>query len=168
VAAFAGFCFGPTISRNRQCTASVLVAGQPIGWILCGWQIEEYRPFGGIRTRCRTIRIRGTPDSSTDSNLNSTYCVIDVARTPFVPIMQQDERLKLQGPRVTPLEFATLTLRDRYGKVNEHNGWVPRDFWLEDRTRCFRRECWPSESRAGSCSCGRDRRWSRPSPGLRA
>jgi transposase InsO family protein len=21
--------------------------------------------------------------------------------------------------------------RDRYGKVNEHNGWVPRDFWLE-------------------------------------
>jgi hypothetical protein len=20
----------------------------------------------------------------------------------------------------------------RYGKVNEHNGWVPRDFWLED------------------------------------
>ena len=38
--------------------------------------------------------------------------------------------------------------RERYGKVNEHNGWVPRDFWLEDwekqaivgflssRTRC--------------------------------
>jgi putative transposase len=22
--------------------------------------------------------------------------------------------------------------RDRYGRVNEHNGWVPRDFWLED------------------------------------
>jgi len=22
--------------------------------------------------------------------------------------------------------------RDRYGKVNQHNGWVPRDFWLED------------------------------------
>ena len=22
--------------------------------------------------------------------------------------------------------------RQRYGKVNEHNGWVPRDFWLED------------------------------------
>jgi putative transposase len=22
--------------------------------------------------------------------------------------------------------------RDRYGKVNEHNAWVPRDFWLED------------------------------------
>ena len=22
--------------------------------------------------------------------------------------------------------------RDRYGKVNEHIGWVPRDFWLED------------------------------------
>jgi hypothetical protein len=22
--------------------------------------------------------------------------------------------------------------RRRYGKVNEHNGWVPRDFWLED------------------------------------
>ena len=19
-----------------------------------------------------------------------------------------------------------------YGKVNEHNGWAPRDFWLED------------------------------------
>jgi transposase InsO family protein len=22
--------------------------------------------------------------------------------------------------------------RSRYGKVNEHNGWVPRDFWLEE------------------------------------
>ena len=22
--------------------------------------------------------------------------------------------------------------RARYGKVNEHNGWVPRDFWLEN------------------------------------
>jgi len=22
--------------------------------------------------------------------------------------------------------------RERYGKVNEHNAWVPRDFWLED------------------------------------
>jgi hypothetical protein len=22
--------------------------------------------------------------------------------------------------------------RERYGKVNKHNGWVPRDFWLED------------------------------------
>jgi putative transposase len=22
--------------------------------------------------------------------------------------------------------------RQRYGRVNEHNGWVPRDFWLED------------------------------------
>jgi transposase-like protein len=22
--------------------------------------------------------------------------------------------------------------RERYGKVNEHSGWVPRDFWLED------------------------------------
>jgi hypothetical protein len=21
--------------------------------------------------------------------------------------------------------------RERYGKVNEHNGWIPRDFWLE-------------------------------------
>ena len=20
----------------------------------------------------------------------------------------------------------------RYGRVNEHNGWIPRDFWLED------------------------------------
>ena len=22
--------------------------------------------------------------------------------------------------------------RERFGKVNEHNGWVPRDFWLAD------------------------------------
>src|SRR5690242_19356655 len=22
--------------------------------------------------------------------------------------------------------------RERYGKANEHNNWVPRDFWLED------------------------------------
>ena len=25
-----------------------------------------------------------------------------------------------------------MTWRQRYGCVNEHNGWVPRDFWLED------------------------------------
>lgn len=25
--------------------------------------------------------------------------------------------------------------RQRYGKVNEHNGWIPRDFWLEDWER---------------------------------
>ena len=23
--------------------------------------------------------------------------------------------------------------RERYGRANEHNGWVPRDFWLEER-----------------------------------
>ena len=22
--------------------------------------------------------------------------------------------------------------KKRYGKVNEHNGWIPRDHWLED------------------------------------
>ena len=22
--------------------------------------------------------------------------------------------------------------RERYGRVNEHNGWIPRDFWLAD------------------------------------
>ena len=22
--------------------------------------------------------------------------------------------------------------RERYGKTNQHNGWVPRDFWLEE------------------------------------
>jgi hypothetical protein len=22
--------------------------------------------------------------------------------------------------------------KSRYGKVNEHNGWIPRDHWLED------------------------------------
>ena len=25
--------------------------------------------------------------------------------------------------------------RQRYGKVNEHNGWIPRDHWLEDREK---------------------------------
>jgi len=25
--------------------------------------------------------------------------------------------------------------RSRYGKVNEHNAWIPRDFWLEDGER---------------------------------
>src|SRR5215831_280150 len=27
---------------------------------------------------------------------------------------------------------ASSTTGERYGKVNEHNGWVPRDFWLEE------------------------------------
>src|SRR5690606_21979384 len=25
--------------------------------------------------------------------------------------------------------------RQRYGKANEHNGWIPRDFWLESWER---------------------------------
>ncbi|MDT8304273.1 MAG: hypothetical protein RQ760_22520, partial [Sedimentisphaerales bacterium] len=25
--------------------------------------------------------------------------------------------------------------RSRYGKVNEHNAWIPRDFWLVDYER---------------------------------
>jgi len=25
--------------------------------------------------------------------------------------------------------------KKRYGKVNEHNGWVPRDHWLEEQER---------------------------------
>ena len=31
--------------------------------------------------------------------------------------------------------------RQRYGYVNEHNGWVPRDFWLE---------LWEKEAIAGT------------------
>jgi len=27
------------------------------------------------------------------------------------------------------------TWKDRYGKANEHNGKIPRDFWLEDWKR---------------------------------
>jgi hypothetical protein len=34
---------------------------------------------------------------------------------------------------ITPGKF--YDWRERYGKVNEHNGWVPRDFWLEDREK---------------------------------
>jgi len=25
--------------------------------------------------------------------------------------------------------------KERYGKLNEHNAWVPRDWWLEDREK---------------------------------
>jgi len=31
---------------------------------------------------------------------------------------------------ITPSKFHDW--RRRYGKVNEHNGWIPRDWWLED------------------------------------
>ena len=31
---------------------------------------------------------------------------------------------------ITPSKF--YAWRRRYGSVNEHNGWVPRDFWLEE------------------------------------
>jgi putative transposase len=36
----------------------------------------------------------------------------------------------IQWLRIAPSKF--YDWRDRYGKVNEHNGWIPRDFWLED------------------------------------
>lgn len=35
-----------------------------------------------------------------------------------------------RGLGVSASEF--YDWRERYGRVNEHNGWVPRDFWLED------------------------------------
>ena len=25
--------------------------------------------------------------------------------------------------------------RERYGRLNEHNGWIPRDFWKRGRNR---------------------------------
>jgi putative transposase len=31
---------------------------------------------------------------------------------------------------VTASKF--FSWRERYGRVNEHNGWIPRDFWLEE------------------------------------
>ena len=34
------------------------------------------------------------------------------------------------GGSITASKF--YDWRERYGKVNEHNGWGPRDFWLED------------------------------------
>jgi putative transposase len=39
------------------------------------------------------------------------------------------------GRFIAWLDITTSKLydwRERYGKVNEHNGWAPRDFWLED------------------------------------
>jgi putative transposase len=45
---------------------------------------------------------------------------------------------------ITASEF--YDWQERYGKVNEHNGWVPRDFWLEDW------ESRPFEESAGSLS----------------
>jgi putative transposase len=35
----------------------------------------------------------------------------------------------IAGLGVTSSKF--YDWRQRYGRVNEHNGWVPRDFWLE-------------------------------------
>jgi putative transposase len=35
----------------------------------------------------------------------------------------------IAGLGVTASKF--YAWRQRYGRVNEHNGWVPRDFWLE-------------------------------------
>ena len=31
---------------------------------------------------------------------------------------------------IAPSKF--YSWRQRYGCVNEHNGWVPRDFWLQE------------------------------------
>lgn len=42
------------------------------------------------------------------------------------------------GQFITWLEVTAskfYSWRERYGRVNEHNGWVPRDFWLEDREK---------------------------------
>jgi hypothetical protein len=42
---------------------------------------------------------------------------------------QMEPESSLAFPAVTASKF--YDWRQRYGCVNEHNGWVPRDFWLE-------------------------------------
>ena len=37
--------------------------------------------------------------------------------------------------------------RDRYGKVNEHNAWIPRDFWLTDPEISHLKTSWKAEPR---------------------
>ncbi len=39
--------------------------------------------------------------------------------------------------------------QDRYGKVNAHNGWIPRDFWLRDWEKQAILEFWNTHSREG-------------------
>jgi putative transposase len=35
--------------------------------------------------------------------------------------------------RVAPSKF--YNWQERYGRVNEHNAWIPRDFWLQPREK---------------------------------
>jgi transposase InsO family protein len=42
--------------------------------------------------------------------------------------------------------------RERYGNVNEHNGWVPRDFWLEGWEKQAIIERWHKSLKA-ECIC---------------
>jgi len=39
--------------------------------------------------------------------------------------------------------------QQRYGKVNEHNGWIPRDFWLRDGEKQAILDFWSTHSREG-------------------
>lgn len=39
--------------------------------------------------------------------------------------------------------------QDRYGKVNEHNGWIPRDFWLCDWEKQAILDFWNIHNREG-------------------
>jgi putative transposase len=39
--------------------------------------------------------------------------------------------------------------RERYGKVNEHNAWIPRDFWLRDWEKQAILDFWSTHSREG-------------------
>jgi putative transposase len=39
--------------------------------------------------------------------------------------------------------------QQRYGKVNEHNAWIPRDFWLRDWEKQAILEFWSEHSREG-------------------
>ena len=39
--------------------------------------------------------------------------------------------------------------QQRYGKVNEHNAWIPRDFWLRDWEKQAILEFWSTHSREG-------------------
>ncbi|MEN6335456.1 MAG: IS3 family transposase [Phycisphaerales bacterium] len=39
--------------------------------------------------------------------------------------------------------------QDRYGKVNEHNAWIPRDFWLRDEEKRMILDFWNSHPGEG-------------------
>src|SRR5512141_948748 len=94
------------------------------------WQKEFFENFGRVDGGARRAKKRDW------GTLTGVWVPHDTRDQIVDFVLRWSEKTEIGAGRF--IEWLDITAskfydwRERYGKVNEHNGWVPRDFWLEE------------------------------------